>query len=666
GGNEKTQAYSSINYFKQKGTVWNSGLEKFSGRLNLDQTLSKMFKFNTNLTFSTINYQNSTAGEQTSGGSEYYGMIQAAIRYLPTLPVKQPNGDYSLFLNSPNPVSLRGVDDKTSSNRFFGQSSLEANIIESELSAKVNFGANADFAQRDFFIPQYVFWDQVNMSRGSITHNKRIQTTLEGYLTFKKEIDEKVNLNIMAGMGQYLENTWYSIMSFRNFNDAFETNDAAAGDMYSMGSNKFREKRRSYFSRAILDILDKYVLTASLRADAVDKFYPANKYGYFPGISLAWKIKSENFFQRIKFLYDLKLRASYGITGRNTIGSTAYATYSTSSRGQIIDFNSGGTVEVPFYLSGLDYPNLKWEKTRMWNGGLDFAFFENRISGSFDTYLRDISDLLQFVDGPPLAFYSQYPVNGGVQRGNGFEFNLKTKIITGKDWRWDINFNISHNKEFWKECFAGTTLAQYQKPHDPVRAWYYFETKGILQIGQQVPASQPALASYPGCPIFVDQNHDGVIDYKDVKMKDQDPKAYYGFTSILTYKKFDFTAAFYGQTGFYKLVPQLDWTNPRNLVNGSSNGITQMKGQVWTFDNPKGTIPGLLYDEFALGLPVSSDVNYSRAGFLRCQNLTIGYTFNSVKARKFFSDLRLFIDVQNAFIITKYKGFDPEVDSYTT
>jgi TonB-linked SusC/RagA family outer membrane protein len=666
GGGENTRVYMSVNYFKQTGTVYNSGLEKYASRLNIDQNLSKCFKLSANLSFSRIDYQNSTAGEQTSGGEQYYGMIQAALRYLPTLPIRQSNGDYSQFKNTANPVALREVDDYTISNRFLGQTSMDVTIVPEVFTAKINVGANTDVSKRDFFLPKSVFWDDVYMSRGSITDQKKFQTTIEGYFTFIKTIGGAVKVNVMAGMGEYRDVTYYSTMSFRNFNDAFETNNASSGEMNSMSSNKWKEKRRSYFSRANFDILDKYIVTATFRADAVDKFFPGNKYGYFPGVSVAWKMKSEGFLKNVSWVSDLKLRLSFGITGRNTIGSSAYASYGTSTRNQIVDFNNGGTTISPFYLSGLNYPGLKWEKTKMWNGGIDFAFGDSRFSGSIDTYLRDITDLLQTATAAPLAYYNSFPVNGGAYRGNGIELNINGQLIKTKDVLWEMNFNISHNHEYWKERYSGTTLAQYEGTNDPVRAWYYFETKGILQIGQEIPASQPAKASFPGCPVFVDQNNDHVIDYKDIKMRDTDPKVYLGLTTALTYKNLDLTVSFYGQLGHYKVVPQYDWVNAKNVINGLSNGITQLRKEVWYSGNTGGSLPGLNYDETTLGLPVNTDITYSKAGFVRCQNITLGYTFSTAQIKRWVKDLRLYMDIQNVFVITKYRGFDPEVDSYTT
>jgi TonB-dependent starch-binding outer membrane protein SusC len=666
GGSENTQIYMSANYFKQTGTIYNSGLEKYSGRLNVEQKLGKICKLNANLSFNRIDYQNSTAGEQSSGGEQYYGMIQAALRYLPTLPIRQTNGEYTQFKNTANPVALREVDDYTISNRFFGLTSLDVTIIPDILTAKISAGANTDASKRDFFLPKSVFWDDVYMSRGSITDEKKFQTSLEGYFTFVKSIGEIAKVTIMVGMGQYKDITYYSTMAFRNFNDAFKTNNAASGEMNSMSSYKWSEKRRSYFGRANFDILDKYIVTAIFRADGVDKFFPGNKYGYFPGISVAWKLKNEDLLKDVSLITDLKLRLSFGITGRNTIGSSAYASYGTSTRNQIVDFNNGGTIISPFYLSGLNYPDLKWEKTKMWNCGIDFAFWDNRLSGSIDTYLRDITDLLQTAIAPPLALYNSFPVNGGAYRGNGIEFNMNGQLIKTKNVLWEMNFNISHNQEYWKERYSGATLAQYEKKNDPVRALYYYETKGILQIGQKIPASQPVKASYPGCPIFVDQNNDNVIDYKDIKMRDKDPEVYLGLTSTLTYKNFDFTMSFYGQLGHYKVVPQYDWVNAKNVINGMSNGITQLNNEVWYSGNTRGSLPGLNYDEITLGLPVTTDITYSKAGFVRCQNITLGYTFSTSQLNNIVRDLRIYIDVQNVFVITKYKGFDPEVDSYTT
>lgn len=670
GGNENTKIFMSANYFNQEGTVKNAGIERFTGRLNLEQKLGKIFRFNTNLTFNRTDYNNSTAGDQSDGGPENWGAIQSAIRYLPIDPVKQSNGEYTQLSVVPNPVAILDLSDKTISNRFFGLASLEADIISQVLTFKLNAGVNNDIARRDFFVPKSVYFQNAYATRASISDNKKLNSTLEAYFTFRKSLLNILDMNIIAGAGQYQDNTWSSAMSFSGFNEAFGTNSAASGTMEAMTSSRWSEKSRSFFARTNVDILDKYVVTITFRGDGVDKFFPGNKYAYFPGLSAAWKIHNEGFMKNISAISDLKLRISYGLTGRNTIGQSAYSTYGVSVRSgqdgpQMIDFNDGQTKINPFYLSGLNYPNLRWEKTKLLNGGIDFGILENRITGTFDAYLRDIVDLLQNSAAAPLAYYNSFPVNGGIQRGFGYEISLTGNIIRNDKFSWIVSLNLSRDKEFWKKRFEGTTLAQYQKEDDPVRAWYYLETNGILQIGQEIPVSQPSKAALPGCPIYVDQNGDSLINYLDVKMKDRDPVVYFGFNTAITYGKFDLSAVFYGQAGHYKEVPQYAWTNSRDFTLGQTNAITQMSEEVWLSGNPGGTLPGWLYDEGSLGLPVGSDVNYSNASFLRCQDIILGYTLSTPSLSRYFKSLRVFFDIQNVFVITKYKGFDPEVDSYS-
>jgi hypothetical protein len=302
----------------------------------------------------------------------------------------------------------------------------------------------------------------------------------------------------------------------------------------------------------------------------------------------------------------------------------------------------------------------------MKNVGVDFELFQSRLSGSLEYFQDDITNMLRTgVNTPALSFLPTQPVNGGHQVRKGVDVSLTGEILRNTNVQWTSTLNVSHYKYVWKERFVEDDPSTYLNVNDPVRAMYAFETDGILQIGQEVPVYQPAAAGKPGSPIFVDQDSDNVLNSADVRIYDQTPKVSLGFNNTFRYKNFDLSILLYGQLGSYKSNASLQWANPLNLLSGNQSGTTDLS-DVWTTENQSGSLPGSSYDEGLLG-SIGNTVNWGsdyllqKANFIRARNITLGYTFNPGGA-KFFNDLRIYVDIQNAFIITKYKGADPEIE----
>jgi hypothetical protein len=329
-----------------------------------------------------------------------------------------------------------------------------------------------------------------------------------------------------------------------------------------------------------------------------------------------------------------------------------------------VSFDGGATTYVPYLLTQLDR-DLKWQKTVNKTIGLDFGIFDNRISGSIDWFREDVTRMLVEVNAPALSFLGSQFVNGRHQVRDGIEFGLNTENIRTPDFTWNSILNISNYSFRWEERYEQDDIPAYVGIKDPVNALYAFETNSILQLGQEVPAWQPSAAVKPGAPLFVDQNGDNTLDSADVLIYDQTPKISIGFGNTFRYKNFDLSVFLYGQAGAYRQNFSLAWTDPINMLTYASAG-TQDMDLIWHSENPGGTLPGATYNEALLGTignvsGVGSDMRITKTNFIRARNITLGYTFTSPAVKKIIDDLRVYIDVQNAFVITDYKGADPEV-----
>lgn len=661
GGSDKIVYFFSGNYFNQEGTMKRSALQRYTGRMNLTFNFTKFLSMNANVSGSKATNSNSTAGWQNgNSGTQGFGALQAAVAYPANVPVYDADGKYVVFNVTGNPVSLLDLRDKTSYNSLNTTVSLDVKILGNELTGKILYGNNSESSARDFFVPSTTFYFQLNRARGALNESKRELQTLEATLNYRKKLlKDKLSFDAVAGVGQYSNYGYGFGSASADMLDAIGTSNLAAGTgAITVSSYKSYTKTRSYFAKAGFDFLDKYVLQLTGRYDGFNNFFPENKYAFFPSASVAWKLSNESFLKNNKFINLLKIRASYGITG--DASGYAYATYEPD--GSLVSFNSGGTTLIPYTLASLDHPELKWPKTVNRNIGIDFSVMNDRLSGSFDLFKDDITRLITNATTAPLSFLGTQPVNGAHRVRTGWEFALNSINIKTKVFSWNSQLNVSHFLFKHKERFPFEVIPQGGLITDPVNSIYVFKTDGLLQIGETASAWQPANAKRPGAPKFVDVNGDKILDKNDIVRYNASPNITIGFGNTLNYKQFDLGFLFYSQFGGWGYNNLISWATPAGLIAGTQSGTKEIKN-IWSTTNPSGTLPGVGYDEGALGLAAGVDTRLEKTDFVRCRNITLGYTFNQPGLNRIFKGLRIYVDVQNAFIITNYKIGDPEVEA---
>lgn len=402
----------------------------------------------------------------------------------------------------------------------------------------------------------------------------------------------------------------------------------------------------SFFGRVNYTFKDRYLLTATVRADGTSRFSKDNRWGIFPAVALGWRISEEAFMENTRSWWnDLKLRAGWGETGQQAVGDlwNAYIpTYSPSQPGSFYPDGMGGWL-IPSFPNGLN-PDLKWETTATWNVGIDFGFLNNRISGSVEYYLRKTRDLLSKV--PVIAgstTVSMQYQNIGDMENYGIEFAINAKPVVTEDFTWNISYNVGWNHNMITNLngltfevgggFGGNDgNCQIQKEGYPANSFNLY---------QQVYDS----AGKPIEGAYVDQNGDGVIDSHDrVVNHSKDPKVTMTMSNNFRYKNWDLGFTLRSSLGQYVYAAALRGGSATDGLFRNNNLGNVFKTDVYFNTNHN-----------------ESDYWLRNANFMRCDNITLGYTFDNLLREKL--RLRLFAAVQNPFVITKYEGLDPEVFS---
>lgn len=670
GGNKNINYYVSGNYYNQEGTVTNSSMERYSLRSNVDLQLFPFLKLTSTINSNRNSYDNSSVGGTSSGrGAQAAGALTSALSYPSYLPIRDEDGEYTQYLNIPNAVALQEIVDDTETEGTYLNFVADIDIIKNTLNARLLYGNNKENTKRSVYIPSYVYFDQNYNARGNLGTDSRENQTFEAMINFNKSIVDIVTVDVVVGLGKYLSSGGGLNVAYDGQHDAIgNDNISAASGVYKPGSNRYYNEKRSQFIRANVDFFDKYVIAATLRRDGTDKFFSDKKYSLFPSVSMAWKMSNESFLNDITWINLLKMRASYGETGSDNLGTSLYGTYKPYSR---VTFDGGSTQYIPITQRGLDYPDVTWQKTTMKNIGIDFYVLNNKLSGSFDIFQNDITDMLGDANTAGLSMFGTYPINGAHLRRTGWDANITAKIIQTSTFVWNSTLTLSRYDAIWKERMTNYDYNEFEMREDaPVNARYYYKTNGIINADKSnMPSSQPEEASYPGYPILVDKTNDGEITVDDIEVNNEVPDIYFGYGNTFTYKNFDLDVFVYSQLGVNKYNYALDWAHAGNLANQVQNSNSFAK-RIWNSEtNPNGTMPGIAWNLASVALPggAGTDIGFQDASFIRVRNITLGYNVSGSSLGNVISDyvsnIRIYVDAQNPLLFTNFEGFDPEVRS---
>lgn len=666
GGSERTQLALSANYFDQEGIIIKSRFKRYSYRLNLDHKISERIKLGTSILGSYSVNSGILTGSQSQGdGPAVTGSILgAALGAPPTLKAyrddgtifpfgEQANGQYREVTN---PLGLAEILNQTAINRTLANLYGEANILKG-LTYRASFNIDLQNSLQDVYSPRYIIAkNDLNDNSGSGSKNSSYFTSLlhESILTYARGFGD----HSLKFTGVYA--TQKEISKFNNIAASGFPNDATANEAVQLALNRTVSSGRteqvleSYLGRINYGYRGKYLLDLTARADGSSKFGANNKWGFFPAVSAAWRIIEEPFMQNVNWLSDLKLRASYGITG-NAGGISPYQSLSTvASNGS--DYQINHTYITGINPTGIANPNLRWEKSTQTNIGLDVSLLNNRINFVADVYHKTTKDLLYIKTLPLTSGYGSITGNFASLENKGVELAANAAILEGK-LKWNMSANVTINRNKVLDLDGGVTQERFVTNYTilavgrPLGVFKNFVFEGINQTGQTV---LPGYDGRLGGHKVKDINGDNIISSADqIITGDPNPDFIFGWATNLSYQQFDLSAFFSGSQGndIYNLS-RLAFENPlgqRNLLKGVVNR--------WTATNPNNQ-----YASAAQGgrLPLS-DYFIEDGSYIRCKNITLGYRLPKIKG---INNARIYVSANNLFTITDYSGFDPEVNTF--
>ncbi len=676
GGANKTRYYMSGDFVNQDGIILGTGYKKFSLRTNVDSEVSDKVKvgFKINPSYS-ISHMNRAGG--------YGGQIQGILSTPPTYNVYNDDGSYNFY--TPRYNYGDGTSDystftnyvavaKEASMLFEQIRLLSSAYLSVEILKHLTFktSVNTDINQFSYnqFNPSTAYAPGIATISGSLTSTRNINWLNENILTYTNTFNKLHNLTLMAGgTGQksYFESHGMNSSNFPN--NIVQTLNS--GVITSGTQSRSEWSLLSFLARASYDFDKKYLVTATLRKDGSSRFGSENRWGTFPSVSLGWRVSQENFVKQVKQISELKLRASYGISGNNNISNYASIGLVGASN-YILGLGSGATVNG-LVQNSISNKQLGWEQTKQMDIGMELGLFQNKVYFNADYYNSVTDGLLLNVPVPLITGYASALQNIGSVRNKGVEFSLETKNVNKKNFQWNTIFNISFNRNkvesmgptnapiivgprnFFNELAYITTVGQ------PVGSFYGYVSDGIYKTAADVAADPVTKLAFtgPGDMKYEDISGpkgvpDGKIDAYDQKcIGHSNPDFIWGMTNTLSYKDFDLTFNFQGVQGATAMDGQLRNTyrwfagENRNYWRSESNpgdGITP---------NPGGANTNRNVSTWWL----------RDASYLRLKNFNFGYNIPAKVLKNVVSRAKVYINGENLFTWTKYPLYNPEINS---
>lgn len=655
GGTEKTTYYLGGQVLDQDGILKGNAFQRYSGRINLDTKIFRNVDIGMNMNF-THSYNKRVSDDngfntplQIVGLSPVTPIIDPRSRLISGTPPGQ-SGDFPLYYNPL--ISVNNEYFHTSIYRTLGNVFANWELVKG-LTFRSEFGVDQTNQNEEKYMNSLTYRNTgTPHGQGENQNTTDVHYTVNNYLTFKSLAGRNNAFDMTAGTSYEYRNISTNDIQGQQFpSNAYKEIFSAA--VKSGGSSGLSELAlTSYFARANYAYKGKYLLSASARSDGSSNFGSNNRYGFFPAASAGWVLSQEQFLKDSPILTTLKLRASYGLTGNNTISD--YGSLGLYSG----DAGYNGVAGQRFFQ--LANPSLKWEKTRQADIGLDWGFFNGRLTGGFDYYRKDTHDLLLNVNVPQTLGISSQLQNLGKLFNHGVELTLASENFTGT-FKWNTSFNISYNKN--KVTYVagqiindGADLNRVIEGQ-PIGVFYGREYAGVN------PDNGDALYYVNTKNANGSLNRATTNSYnaaQNVPLGSPAPPWTGGLTNTFAFKGFDLAFTLYGSSG-NKIYNGGGQYMSAEASNGLDNQtVDQMN--YWNKPGDKTNIPEprLFY---ANGTNPSSRY-LSDGSYIRLKTLGIGYTVpKSVLAKLHIEQLRIFMNAYNLFVITKYKGWDPEVNA---
>ena len=697
GGDTRTQYLLSGSYFKQDGIALGSDFRRLSLRLNLDNKATNWLKIGTSLQLANIRENVNTTNSN---------VINTALSQTPDIAVKNSDGSWGGAFNpngwvnsTVNPYAIALINkDEANRNQLFGNLYAEISFLKDFL-LRNEVTASFSTASEDIFNPTYKFGlveRTINSAR--FNYAQSMYTTVRNYLSYSRNIGDIYNLNALVGHEAQLskgENTSASRTNFPSNN----VQVISSGDPTTAlnSGDKTQSAQESYFGRVNLSVNDKYLFTANLRGDGSSRFSSDNRWVATYSGAFAWKINKENLFKDLKNVNEIKLRLGYGLTNNQNVRDYAY----TSTLATVATGLSG----VSQLTQNVGNPLVEWEKTKYANVGIDGVLFNWRLTFSVDAYNRRTDGLLLQI---PLPMYSGTGINWspgslsapyvnvGTVNNKGIDLRVSATNVSTKNFTWKTDVTLSHNvnkviKLNTEDASLNGTNSRTVVGRSVGEFYGYMVDGGVFATaddfknhalpaknGVVLPVGAAGGSIWYGDLKFRDKNGDGIIDENDqYYLGTPIPRFQIGLNNSFSYKRFDLNIFFNSNIGnkvFNRLrvngeFPGTSFGYLRALNDYAKLELVDPNGSATDINNvfvsnPNTRIPGVRNDNTNDNNRFS-DKFIEDGDFIRCKNITLGYSLpEGLLEKAHIRSLRLYVNVTNAFIITRYSGMDPEIGSW--
>ncbi|TLV01310.1 SusC/RagA family TonB-linked outer membrane protein [Dyadobacter luticola] len=704
GGNESARFFVSAGYMNQQGIVLNTKYARYNLRSNLDFKVTSWMNAGINLNVIRDKGNVPPVGEGTRFGDILGQVINTVARFDPITPVYDANGNYNTkaLKGGPDGSKIYADNDVWNPVATALETKSEKNNITNEIATFLDFKLLKGLSLRvtgagsiNSNDEQHYYSTKTQPGRGvngtgDLADNKYQYFQNSNILTYNHTFAKKHALTITGVAEQQLIQSKSSFISAQGFfSDQTGINDlGGASQINERYNSQYKQVLNSFLGRVNYVFDEKYMITASYRADGSSVFGANNKWGYFPSAAAAWRISQEEFLKNVNVISNLKLRGSWGKTGNQAI--QPYQTLATVASGFNYAYDGTDSPNIGFQLGRASNPNLKWETTAQTNIGLDLGLFGERLVATVDVYKKKTSDLLLNKQVEAYTGFSTILSNVGAIENKGLEISLGGKPLTGSNLRWNTSVNVSFNRSKVLALLDNAPLAIRTNTGGGYQIYGSGFSLKYLQVGQPVDQMRGyvnlgtwseaerdqarAMGQAPGEAKWKDVNGDGKITRDGDGLEtigNASPKFIYGWNNSVSFKNFDLTFLVQGSYGndIFNAV-RIKTENP-------SNGLSSNLKNRWTAENQNTSVPAFIGSRernlLELGANqtagIGADQRSSRwvedGSYLRMKNVTLNYTIPAAIASKIgASRLAAYVTAINLFTLTKYTGYDPEVSSF--
>lgn len=681
GGNEKSNYMSSIGYYKENGIIINSEFERVSLRLNSDHQINSRLKIGQSLQYTYRRWYN------PSTQSVYSGVVWQALRFNPAIPCMDEEGNWGSAVENNelgdinNPIYELDTERHQLTNHGFLTSVTLDYKLTDDLYLKGNAAFDGSIYSTKAFYP--LVGEQMrkrNDAELTREYQERYSFLGEAYLAYKKDFNQVHSINATAGVSAQKSKGEHYSATMKTFADE-DDNQLVFDNGSTMGSisgNYYTETAlASYFGRVFYSYDSRYLLTATFRADGSSKFPEGKRWGYFPAVSLGWRLSEESFLKDIAWLDNLKLVGGWGLLGNQEVADLQYYTVMKKNIDYGNKYTFGSDKVGGARITSLANTNITWEKTGMTNIGIDGALFNQQLTFSATWFDKKTVDML--VPTVVVGTIGRATIpdsNIGEMRNRGWEIELgfRQKLASGFNYSLNMNASFVKNeilKLYGDNNYIGSITYGRQEQEisrsyegKPIASFYGWKTDGLYQNATEI-ENDPNLKNdprkgsiLPGDVRFVDINQDGVIDEKDrTYIGDPNPNVVLGLQIQAGYKGFDLSMNFIGSFGadLYN-ADRMQGLDPSYSYNMYRETLDR-----WHGEGTSNSIPRMTTLRTNLNHR-TSDLFIESGDFVKLKNMTLGYTLPDGLLNKVgVHHLRFFVSAENLFTITSYSGYSPEI-----